>query len=1487
MRHDNMFNIVKRSISFLMIFVMLFTSNGICTFALEDGSEVTSEDEITFYDESDTDTDTDGQGHTDTFIDTDDMKIESTDSIGAMLLGDIDEQMDQLEDNGCAVFAAEVSGNKVTLDMQTTHYGTLVVAIYDNAGEKMITSGKVDVEPKDHVIEVLFNGQLPEYFFLRAYIVDYDLRPLSEVYNCSLYTEEMQIFLSKTIHDFDEKDVLNLDEDDSNNFLVYNSDIKRVSENKAGLTLTSVDDDNITYSFNDPGNVLGDINPGDVLSYESANGNIFIISVKTVTKNGNNVILTDDESDIEDAFQYIKIYADKYVGKDDIDNSNLEDGLTLAEPSGMAGEEVSETAGNEIDITDHELNFLPEYDIDKDFIEGKLTFACGVTIRLCKDKGIDCFEFAFSITTNIEITVSKKYTGTILELPAVPDFSPVYGVFISFTPALVGEISTELTGNINATVTIGVKHDLDGWAKRNECVLNKGTNIGLENEISLFIGISMEPKVTILSDKVAEASMTWELGPKITGSISSGLVAGSDKDTLHQCDVCIGGDISVHGGCSFGITLLSGIFSDEDELNYSIEYSVDVKLGSWYYSVDHHELGILETCPYELYKTTVLVKDSEGNRIDDATVRVLDGTIYVINGKIREKKEYVTTDENGQCIIYLVGGKCDIEASIEGYDTQKKSCEIIKPFKAVNTDKSTNNTCIIKLVKKEIPDDPDNPDNPDNPNDPDNPDNPDNPDDPSILTKIHNPSINSDGSVTYSTVYFGEYWQNDTNEDGYTSWIDDNKEPIKWRVLSVDETNDDLFLLADENLIYKDYNYNECVDVSWETSTIRSWLNGYDPDDIPYEAYTNKNDHDYFYSFINAAFTEEEIAEIKDTYVINSSSLYDTGGNNTIDKVFLLSYDEVFNTEYGFSNEKNHNNELAFDVARRAHDTDFAIKTGEYRRKTSSNYPGNGSWWLRTSGKTADRALIVGPGGYVYWGPEENKVFDKDVVFAVRPAIHIPLSSELYSVGKAISITNNGEESGNSVIEDECYTTEDVQMTDADSLLTPDSIRNTAQGELTLDFTGLENGKIYNLYAMKDASEDDSLSDNNLTYISQSRSGEDGNLTTKIYPSVITDDMDIFVVGMKEKKEDNTDPIDPSDPTEPSKPEEPEEPAEPSKPIDSSDYTDNTDNAIALTAIAMDKQTLELYEGEKTKLNISFTPDNATNKEVVWSSSDTEIAKVENGEITAVWEGKASVKAVSADGKHEAVCEVIVKEPVMGPVQADLRKYTASENVIAAKSLNLKKTIFKDEKDIKKIKKFKTASGSIDAVKIKGSTLTILKDGNVTIEALSKTGEKLAERTISVVAPEIDKSRSTEIYRRGTIDLNKYINSTRQPAKWKSSSKKIADVSQNGILNLNKSGTVKLTATFAAEKGMKAKTLTIKLKIKMPQFKKATYKVKTGKTVKTAVKNVSASDIVYRIENASIATVDTQGKVTGVSKGTTRLIMTVKGIDYYTIIKVK
>ena len=78
---------------------------------------------------------------------------------------------------------------------------------------------------------------------------------------------------------------------------------------------------------------------------------------------------------------------------------------------------------------------------------------------------------------------------------------------------------------------------------------------------------------------------------------------------------------------------------------------------------------------------------------------------------------------------------------------------------------------------------------------------------------ISNPRINADGSVTWDKIKFESYKQS----------VEFEYEPIKWRILSVDENNNAL-LLADKGLDCKPYNENE-EDVTWETCSLRTWLN--------------------------------------------------------------------------------------------------------------------------------------------------------------------------------------------------------------------------------------------------------------------------------------------------------------------------------------------------------------------------------------------------------------------------------------------------------------------------------------------------------------------------------------------------------------------------------------------------------------------------------------------------------------------------------------
>ena len=210
---------------------------------------------------------------------------------------------------------------------------------------------------------------------------------------------------------------------------------------------------------------------------------------------------------------------------------------------------------------------------------------------------------------------------------------------------------------------------------------------------------------------------------------------------------------------------------------------------------------------------------------------------------------------------------------------------------------------------------------------------------------LNNPTTYSSGVSTWDCIYFGNYWQNDTNGDGVAD-KSDAKQPIKWRVLSVN--GDDAFVVADQNLDSKAYNETK-TDVTWENSTIRSWLNGYGE-------LVNKDKKSFIIdNFLDNAFSGAEQNAIKTTYVVNEDNTdYGTdGGNNTWDKVYLLAVSEAAYTSYGFDSKYN-----VSSRTREAKNTEYAKQCGAWTT-TNSSFLDNGNWWLRTPGGSACIASSV------------------------------------------------------------------------------------------------------------------------------------------------------------------------------------------------------------------------------------------------------------------------------------------------------------------------------------------------------------------------------------------------------------------------------------------------------------------------------------------------------------------------------------------------
>ena len=83
-----------------------------------------------------------------------------------------------------------------------------------------------------------------------------------------------------------------------------------------------------------------------------------------------------------------------------------------------------------------------------------------------------------------------------------------------------------------------------------------------------------------------------------------------------------------------------------------------------------------------------------------------------------------------------------------------------------------------------------------------------------------------------------------------------------------------------------------------------------------------------------------------------------------------------------------------------------------------------------------------------------------------------------------------------------------------------------------------------------------------------------------------------------------------------------------------------------VTSVTLDKNTLELYTGGSENLTATVAPDNATNKNVTWSSDNEAVATVDqNGTVTAVGAGKTTITATAADDSNiSATCTVTVTD---------------------------------------------------------------------------------------------------------------------------------------------------------------------------------------------------------------------------------------------------
>ncbi len=249
---------------------------------------------------------------------------------------------------------------------------------------------------------------------------------------------------------------------------------------------------------------------------------------------------------------------------------------------------------------------------------------------------------------------------------------------------------------------------------------------------------------------------------------------------------------------------------------------------------------------------------------------------------------------------------------------------------------------------------------------------------------------------------------------------------------------------------------------------------------------------------------------------------------------------------------------------------------------------------------------------------------------------------------------------------------------------------------------------------------------------------------------------------------------------------------------------------IAVTSVVLGNTELTLVEGEEEKLAVAVTPENATDKSVVWESGNESVATVsQEGLVTAVGEGKATITVKTNDGGFSASCEVTVKKKVIAVTGVKLSaasmtlregdKGTLTATVEPANATNKNVEWWTSDLDVVSVTS--TSGGSNGYVEARGA-------GKATVTVKTEDGEFSASCEITVEKKEVPVTgialeQSSLLLPVGNMfTIRAHVqpsNATDLDIQWGSSNGGVATVDQTGKVTAVAAGTADIIAALAGK----------------------------------------------------------------------------------------
>jgi len=324
------------------------------------------------------------------------------------------------------------------------------------------------------------------------------------------------------------------------------------------------------------------------------------------------------------------------------------------------------------------------------------------------------------------------------------------------------------------------------------------------------------------------------------------------------------------------------------------------------------------------------------------------------------------------------------------------------------------------------------------------------------------------------------------------------------------------------------------------------------------------------------------------------------------------------------------------------------------------------------------------------------------------------------------------------------------------------------------------------------------------------------------------------------------------------------------------------EDQISVVGVTLDRTSETLLVGDFVTLVATVQPGNATDKTVIWTSTNTAVATVsENGLVIAKTVGSATIIVSTRSGGMTASCAITVTDTIIPVTDITLDRDSATLGI--GGSLALKPTVLPTDATNKTV----TWMSSNPAIVIVNSGVVIgIAEGFATITATTEDGNYTATCEVEVTpvfVTGVTLSQTTATPRIGeTLTLTATVqptNATNQTVTWTSSDTTVATVNNAGVVNAIALGSATITVT--TEDGNYTATCEVTV---LPvlvtgitlNLSASTRAIGGDTLILTATvqpANATNKTVIWTSSNSSVATVD-NGKVIAVAPGAATITAT-------------